>query len=95
MEVEFNRGELIQEILEADLGLLFETDSTNRDERLEKLRKGSDLEAGPTKPNLSTGSEGIVDSVELGSDFRRPASKRTLDAKPIHTSLRTEWEWQD
>jgi|AntDeeMetagen285_2_1112576.scaffolds.fasta_scaffold02433_2 exonuclease SbcC len=83
MEVEFNRGELIQEILEADLGLLFETDSTNRDERLEKLRKGSDLEAGPTKPNLSTGSEGIVDSVELGSDFRRPASKRTLDAKPF------------
>ncbi|ELZ12520.1 SMC domain-containing protein [Halovivax asiaticus JCM 14624] len=83
MEVEFNRGELIQEILEADLGLLFETDSTNRDERLEKLRKGSDLEAGPTKPNLPTGPEGIIDSVELGPDFRRPASKRTLDAKPF------------
>ncbi|WP_323174755.1 AAA family ATPase [Natrialba sp. PRR66] len=83
MEVEFNRGELIQEILEADLGLLFETDSTNRDERLEKLRKGSDLEAGPTKPNLPKGPGGIIDSVELGPDFRRPASKRTLDAKPF------------
>ncbi|WP_416841821.1 AAA family ATPase [Haloferax sp. DFSO52] len=83
MEVEFNRGELIQEILEADLGLLFETDSTNRDERLEKLRKGSGLVAGPTKPNLPTGPGGIIDSVELGPDFRRPASKRTLDAKPF------------
>ncbi|GAA0729640.1 exonuclease SbcC [Halorubrum trapanicum] len=83
MEVEFNRGELIQEILEADLGLLFETDSTNRDERLEKLRKGSDLEAGPTKPNLPKGPGGIIDSVELGPEFRRPASKRTLDAKPF------------
>lgn len=83
IEVEFDRGDLIQEILEADLGLLFETDSTNRDERLEKLRKGSDLEAGPTKPNLPTGPGGIIDSVELGPDFRWPATKRTLDAKPF------------
>ncbi|TQQ79168.1 chromosome segregation protein SMC [Halonotius terrestris] len=83
IEVDFNRGELIQEILEADLGLLFEIDSTNRDERLEKLRKGSDSEAGPTKPNLPKGPEGIIESVELGPDFRRPASKRTLDAKPF------------
>ncbi|MCU4743321.1 AAA family ATPase [Natronoglomus mannanivorans] len=83
MEVEFNRGELIQEILEADLGLLFETKETTRDERLEELRKGSNWEVGPTKPNFPTAPGGIIDKVELDSTFRLPAKKRTLDAQPF------------
>jgi exonuclease SbcC len=83
IDLGFERGNLIQEIIEADLGFLFDLDSTSREERLEKLKEGDNSSServaeGPVEPY-----RGIIDSIELDPEFRTSAKQRALDAKPF------------
>lgn len=83
IDLGFNRGNLIQEINEADLGFLFDLDSTNREERLKKLKQGGSSSPEQVKDDHVEPYRGIIDSIELDPEFRPPAKQRSLDAKPF------------
>lgn len=88
IESDFNRGSLIQSLLDANLDFLFDTESTNRDERLNLLIHDSPSESAEQDVKMEDPYDGFIKKIELGQpegerSFRPPAKCRELIAEPF------------
>lgn len=78
VEETFDRGELIQNIIDENLTFLFEKDKTTREDRLKRLKENNPSEANQPAPVEASTQEGIIDEINLGSEYRQNASKRSI-----------------
>jgi exonuclease SbcC len=78
VEETFDRGELIQNIIDENLTFLFEKDETARENRLKRLKENNPSEANQPAPVEASTQEGIIDEINLGSKYRQNASKRSI-----------------
>ncbi len=80
IESEFERGDLIQSILDANLGFLFRKDETSRTERLESLINEKSIEEEVPVSVSTDPDRSRIHEINLGSEFRNPDTRRGLTA---------------
>lgn len=79
IETTFERGDLIQSILDENLGFLFNKEETTRSERLDILVDNSETRDQDHEIQVTEPRQEIIDNIEMGPQFRQTAKKRSLE----------------